>query len=131
MSPVSEIDQLLAGISDRLAHQADTLLDLREAVAYAPHPGRCVSCYFKLLESSPATAHPHLTSLRRWLETRIEIAATGDRGDLLEVLPLDLNEVADLEACCRRTIDLFFEDRSYLDSQQIGLRFRFRAETAA
>jgi hypothetical protein len=131
MSPVSEIDELLAGISERLAHQVDTLLDLREAVAQALHPGRCVSCYFKLLESSPAAAQPHLTPLRRWLETRIEIAATGDRGNLLEVLPLDLNEIADLETCCRRTIDLFFEDRSYVDSPQIGLRFRFRKATAA
>lgn len=131
MSPISEIDQILAGIAKPLVHEADTLLDLREAAAHSPHPGRCVSCYFKLLASVPHGTSPNLTSLRHWLESRIEIAATGEQGDLLEVLPLDLAETEDLESCCRRAMDLFLEDRSYAHTNEIGLCFRFRPEEAA
>ncbi len=131
MSPITEIDHLLVEIASPLAREADTLLDLRDAAASPhAHPGRCVSCYFKLLAAAPAHLAPRLTPLRRWLENRIEIAATDDHQALLEVLPLHLDNAADLESCCQRVMDLFFEDRSYRETREIGLSFRFRPTPA-
>ncbi len=129
MSPICEIDHLLGDIAAPLAREADTLLDLREAATSASHPGRCVSCYFKLLAASPQQVSPRLTPLREWLESRIEITATGDEGLLLETLPLHL-DAPDLESCCRRVMDAIFEDRSYVHARTIGLQFRFRPAVA-
>ncbi|WP_221030727.1 hypothetical protein [Actomonas aquatica] len=129
MSPITEIDHLLIEIASPLAREADTILDLRAAASADPHPGRCVSCYFKLLAAAPADLTPRFTPLRRWLEARIEITATDDqRQTLLEVLPLQLDD-ADLESCCRRAMNHIFEDRAYPQSSEIGLRFRFRSAT--
>jgi|SRR5690606_19444572 len=130
MSPINEIDQVLVEIASPLAREADTLLDLRSAASEAPHPGRCVSCYFKLLAAASDETASRLTPLRRWLEARIEIAATADSGDLLETLPLNLADTLDLESCCRRTMAQMFEDRSYEHVARLALQFRFRPTTA-
>lgn len=131
MSPNSDIDHLLAEIAAPLVREADTLLDLRAAASQSPHPGRCISCYFKLAAALPENAVTRLTPLRRWLEERIEIAATCEQGNLLETLPVDLEDTDDLESFCRRAMDLFLEDRSYEKTGEIGLCFRFREAVAA
>ncbi|MCF3649298.1 hypothetical protein [Synoicihabitans lomoniglobus] len=132
MSHIIEIDQLLIEIASPLSKEADTILDLRAAASAQPHPGRCVMCYFKLLAAAPSVAVPRLTSLRRWLEARIEIAATRDSGDVLETMPLDLSTATDLESCCQRTINTILEDRDYrAGAPAVALQFRFRPATAA
>ena len=133
MSPISNIDQLLAPIAQPLCAQADTLLDLRDAATEHPHPGRCVSCYFRLLENAPDRATAKLTPLRRWLEQHVEIVAVDSQccGRELEVFPLELGTFENLEDCCRQSISTVLNDRDFTAAENIAMRFRFRAAKAA
>jgi len=133
MSPRSHFDQLLAPIAHPLRAQADTLLDLREAATDNPHPGRCISCYFRLLEQAPDQATPKLTPLRRWLEGHVEIVAVdGQQQDReLEVFPLELDGAKNLEACCQGTIRTVLHDRAFTETHRIAMQFRFRDPAVA
>lgn len=133
MSPDFKFDQLLAPIAQPLRAQADTLLDLRDAATEHPHPGRCISCYFRLLENASDQATPKLTPLRRWLEEHVEIVAVDGKQQNreLEVFPLDLNGADNLEACCQGTIRTVLHDRAFTDTHQIAMQFRFRDSVAA
>jgi len=132
MSPNFTFDQLLAPIVQPLRAQADTLLDLRDAATAHPHPGRCISCYFSLLESAPDQATPKLTPLRRWLEQHVEIVAVDRQSQNreLEVFPLQLDGADNLEACCQGTIRTVLHDRAFTDTPQIAMQFRFRESVA-
>ncbi len=133
MSPISNFDQLLAPIAQPLRAQADTLLDLRDAATEHPHPGRCISCYFRLLENAPEKATAQLTPLRRWLEEHVEIVALDGQHDdrELEVFPLELGGADNLEACCRGTIRTVLHDRAFTATDRIAMQFRFRNSVAA
>lgn len=123
---------LLSPIAKPLAREADTLLDLHEALEIQPHPGRCIRCYFQLLAAASNQVEPRLTPLRRWLEQHIEIAACAEgSAEALEHFPLDLGTSHTLEECCQRSMATVILDRTYAGSPNLALEFRFRAQRAA
>lgn len=132
MSHNRSIDHLLSPIAGPFRREADTILDLRDSLAQSPHPGRCVSCYFKLLAAGPDQVDPHLTPLRQWLEQHVEIVARDNTstGEELETFSLDLTRADSLEDCCQDSIRTVLHDRNFVSTHKISLEFRFRPMAA-
>lgn len=128
----SNIDEALTPLAQKMSHHANDILDLREAAISRDDPGRCLSCYFKLLSYSQNTSHDTITPLRKWLEQHLEVVAIDHDDGLkeLERMPLHLN--ADrMESYCQQVITSFREDRSYQHLADIELSLQFRRETVA
>ncbi|MEM9227004.1 MAG: hypothetical protein AAGA45_03465 [Verrucomicrobiota bacterium] len=122
--------QVLVPLSQSFSRQADALLDLRDAAIKRHHPGRCVSCYFKLFSRADARGTIHLESLRSWLESNLIIEARDDRNEVLETLPVCLDDEQDLEAYCTRMSHEVLTNRVYC-SDKIELRFTFKEDAVA
>ncbi|MFQ3270304.1 MAG: hypothetical protein ACI9A1_000618 [Lentimonas sp.] len=124
----SDFDKVLFPIARELSHCADEILDLREAALQRNDPGRCLSCYFKILGGSRHTT-AHLTNpLRQWLEQHLEVVACGPSLSELERLPIQLPPEASvgIEAFCRQIMTAFREDRTYQNLPLIELSFQFK-----
>jgi hypothetical protein len=124
----SDFDKVLFPIARELSHCADEILDLREAALRRNDPGRCLSCYFKILVGSSQAAAHITTPLRMWLEQHLEVVACAPSRSELERLPIQLPPVqADgIEGFCRQIMSNFREDRTYQDLPKIELSFRFK-----
>ena len=128
MDATQSFQPVLEKLAAPLAKQADTLLDLREAVLSRGAPGRCVTCYFKLLAAEGARKDPPLlTPLRQWLEAHIEIVAQDDDAQELERSPLEIGEGESLDDFVRRLINRYFEDR-LCTAERVRLNFAYRGE---
>ncbi len=124
-----EIDPLLAPLVSPLRNAADAILDFRDCALRGEEAGRCVSCFFRVASAARAEARlAELCPLRQWLQSRIEVAAWNDEGDLLETLPANFED-EDLPSCCDRVMQEMLENRAYTTSC-IRLGFRYRAEVA-
>lgn len=121
---------VLSQLSQPFSRQADTLLDLRDCVNRQVRPGRCITCYFDLQEAAAEARMAQLCPLRHWLEAHIEIVARDTESKALEILPVNLENAADLEAFCRGVMAEFSENRAY-EASQIQLEFRYRAPALA
>lgn len=131
MDTVESFQPVLAELAEPLAKQADTLLDLREAVLGRRAPGKCVTCYFKLLAIRSARGgSPRLTPLRRWIERHIEVVAQDDKARELERAPLAIGEGENLESFARRLMNQYFEDRGHLGGK-VHLNFAYRRDLTA
>ncbi|NBB79759.1 MAG: hypothetical protein GVY36_09980 [Verrucomicrobia bacterium] len=130
-SVTNEIDTVLSPIAREMSHRADAILDLREAAARRSDPGRCISCYFKLLAGTRADIKPIATPLRQWLEAHLEVVARDPNLQELERIPIRL-ETDGIEAYCQQVMEEFRYDRGYQDIPTIELSFQFKeqAETA-
>ncbi len=113
---------MLNTVAPTTSEGADFLLDLRELLLSRGHAGKCVRCFFGLLGDlrQPGALKP----LRHWLERHLEVEVSAD-GREIDVLPVRLDEAADLESFCHRAIDTVRFDRSFRD-QRIALRFRYK-----
>ena len=120
-----EIDQILLPITQELSHRADDILDLREAATRQNNPGRCISCYFKLLAYSRPEAKPATTPLRQWLEQHLEVVAHDPEQQVLERLPVKLG-TDDMEDYCQGIINKMRYDRGYQSLLSIDLSFAFK-----
>jgi hypothetical protein len=129
----SNFDKVLFPIARELSHCADEILDLREAALQRNDPGRCLSCYFKILGSSQQTTAHFTSPLRQWLEQHLEVVACGPSQSELERLPIQLPpEHSDgIEAFCRQIMTAFREDRSYQNLPEIELSFQFKQDSSA
>ncbi len=126
MNAKQSFQPVLEKLAAPLSKQADTLLDLREAVFARRAPGTCVSCYFQLLATEGAQRNPPLlTPLRQWLEAHIEIVAQDDDARELDRCPLAIGEEASLEDFARRLINCYFEDR-VCKTDRVQLNFVYR-----
>ncbi len=123
-------NDILGPLSRSFYRQADELLDLREAALTKAHPGRCVSCYFKLFSSADGMSVAKLDALRRWLERNLIIEARDDSDQVLEKMPVCLDEEGDLEDYCRRLSMEVLNNRVY-PAERIELRFNFKDATLA
>lgn len=121
---------VLSQLAQPFSRQADTLLDLRDCVTRQVRPGRCITCYFDLQAAAAEARVAQLCPLRQWLETHIEIVARDGESQALEILPVSLENAADLEAFCRGVMAEFGDNRAY-GASQIQLEFRYRAEALA
>lgn len=117
-----ELQKMLNTVAPTTSEGADFLLDLRELLLSRGHAGKCVRCFFGLLGDlrQPGALKP----LRHWLERHLEVEVSAD-GREIDVLPVRLDEAADLESFCHRAIDTVRFDRSFRD-QRIALRFRYK-----
>jgi hypothetical protein len=120
-----DIDAALVPITRELQHWADEILDLREAAVRRLDPGRCISCYFKLLAGSRPGDKPVTTPLRLWLEQHLEVVARDSGQRELERLPVHL-ETEDIEAYCQQVMADFRYDRDYAHLPTIELAFQFK-----
>jgi hypothetical protein len=127
---VDEIDAVLSPIAREMRHRADAILDLREAAARRNDPGRCISCYFKLLAGARPDIKPAATPLRRWLEAHLEVVARDPNLRELERIPIHL-ETDGMETYCQQIMDQFRYDRGYQDLPSIELSFQFKEAAAA
>lgn len=116
---------MLSPLAEPFRRQADALLDLRECALRGAHPGRCVACYFRLLEAAPPRTFDRLCPLCRWLENHIEVVVCDGECRLLESFPLRLADAADLRDYCHAVMAEMRENRVY-DSEHINLEFRYR-----
>ena len=124
------IQSLLEPLCGAFAKEADALLDIRECLLLKERPGRCVDCYFRLLERAHGEEGRELSGLRRCLESHVEVVAQDEEKRLLERLPLRL-EREDLQTYCERMMEAFVKDRTY-PAKRIELCFQFKgAESAA
>lgn len=121
---MAPVEQLLSPLASGSPERADLLLDFLAAVKAGRHPGRCVRCYFDLLDTPERNAQPAMHELRAWLEANIEVVARDEKDVELERIPLQLRG-EDLQEYCYEVIDGVLKDRAY-PSNQIGLEFRFR-----
>jgi hypothetical protein len=126
----NNIDEALIPIARKMSHYADDILDLREAAVVGADPGRCLSCYFKLLSYSQNTGQDIVTPLRTWLEQHLEVVATDNDLKELERMPLKLDAVR-MESYCRQVMSLFRADRCYQDVEYIELSLQFRDKSGS
>lgn len=119
-----EIDTVLSPLAREMSHRADEILDLREAALRRENPGRCVSCYFKLLagEGNRCVTTP----LRLWLEQHMEVVACDPAQGELERLPLQL-DTEDIMGYCQQVMQDIRHDRSYAGHSAIELTFQFKS----
>ena len=123
-------NDILGPLSRSFYRQADELLDLREAALSKQHPGRCVSCYFKLFSSAEGPAVTKLEALRRWLESNLIIEARDNQDQVLEKMPVCLDEEEDLEGYCTRLSMEVLNNRVY-PTERVELRFNFKENSLA
>lgn len=121
--------EVLMPLSAVFQRQADALLDLREYAPSKQHPGKCVSCYFKLFRAARGDSVTRLAALRKWLECNLVVVARDEQDRLLEQMPVHLDD-EDLESFCQRMAQAILHDRSY-SSERIELQFAFRADPLA
>lgn len=126
---INEIDTVLSPIAREMSHRADAILDLREAAAQRNDPGRCISCYFKLLAGARPDIKPVATPLRQWLEAHLEVVARAPNLQELERIPIRL-ETDGIEAYCQQIMEEFRYDRVYQDLPMIELSFQFKELSA-
>lgn len=122
-------NDVLVSLSAAFCRQADAILDLREYAPRKQHPGRCVSCYFKLFSAARADSVQRLAALRKWLEHNLIVVARDEQERLLEQMPLHLDD-ADLESFCQRMAQKVLHDRAY-PGKRIELQFAFRSAPLA
>lgn len=123
------LHEVLVPLSDAFYKQADAILDLREHALSKQNPGRCVSCYFKLFNAARGDKVRRLNALRKWLETNLVVVAKDDQDQLLESIPLFLDD-ADLESFCQRMLQEVIHNRVY-NSKRIELHFAFKSDGLA
>ena len=123
----NRFDDLLSTANPSTSEGADFLLDLRELLLSRGHAGKCVHCFFGLLGDlgKPGALAP----LRHWLEQNLEVAVTID-DEVVEVLPVSLDQSKSLEEFCHRAMDTVRYDRSY-DAKRIEMEFRYRDSAPA
>ncbi len=124
------IKSVLEPLCGAFAKEADAILDIRECLLLMERPGRCVDCYFRLLERAQGEDGRELSGLRQCLESHMEVVAQDEEKRLLERLPLRL-EREDLQTYCEQMMEAFVKDRRYA-AKRIELCFQFKVvETAA
>ena len=123
-----EIDSILSPIAQELSYRADDILDLREAAARRNDPGRCLSCYFRILAGVRPESMALATPLREWLEQHLEVVAQGPELEELERIPIHLDpaDTEDIEDFCQQMIHQFRYDRTYQGLRSIELSFQFK-----
>jgi hypothetical protein len=130
MVSCSALDSVLADLARSSGRHTDLLLDFRCWAVRRQRAGACVKAYFDLFEEAPTGAARGLSSLRRWLESRLEIAVLESRSQsCLEVFRLELAGEDSLEAFCHKAMDRLRADRCHC-SPEVTLTFRFRENLA-
>lgn len=119
-----DIDKILKPLAANLAHEADSVLDLRDLLVSQGHPGKCVKCFFRIFEAAGREGAARLAPLRHWLEQNVLIAVRAG-GRELETLPFTPQDHESLEDFCMRAIRVIRLDRGY-SQQQLDLAFRYK-----
>lgn len=127
---LNTIDELISPVAKLIPFCADAVLDLREALLSKQHPGKCVSCFFRIL--APACRIQRTNSvepLKNWLEENLEIVVMDQSIIELERLSVNLLE-NDLETFCQKVMEQIHFDRNYA-SRQISLHFAYKESKVA
>lgn len=114
--------EVLGPLCERFKDEADTILDLYAMTQEPGHPGRCVTCFYRLLGRAGQHEAGALVPLREWIEDHIEIAIrTGpeEAGSL----PVKL-EAPGLEDFCDEVIRYVRSDPS-IAAPEVELGFAY------
>jgi hypothetical protein len=122
------VEKVLEPLCSVFSSEADALLDIRDCLLRKEAPGRCVDCYYRLMERADAGNQKELGRLRECLESEVEVVAQDERKQLLERVPLRL-ETGDLQSYCEWMMQAFVQDRSY-EAERIELCFQFKDRLA-
>jgi len=91
-------EEVIRPLCQPFQRQADKVLDLYAMTQSGIHPGKCVRCFYRLLQEAQPEQQRSLDPLRSWIEENIEVSIFA--GDLpAGRFPVRLDS-ADLEAFC-------------------------------
>ncbi len=94
---------MLAPLCQPFAKQADWILELYSMTHEPPQqPGKCLRCFYALLESASPEKAPSLEPLKQWIE-RHTVIGVRKGNELCATLPVQLEE-GSLDAFCNRAI---------------------------
>lgn len=95
---------VLAPLCQPFAKQADWILELYAMTCEPPRqPGKCLRCFYALLESASPEKAPSLEPLKQWIESHTVIGVRA--GDQLRgTLPVQLQETS-LDAFCSSAME--------------------------
>lgn len=105
-------NEVLTPLCEPFSTQADWLLDLHE-LTQKPNrkAGKCLKCFYALLEGADSTKKPALEPLKKWIEQNVEITIkTNDT--VADSMPVQLVE-SDFDGFCQFTIDRLINDRVF------------------
>ena len=122
-------DSILSPLCKPFSKQADWLLELYEMTQRPNHSaGRCLKCFYALLESADSRKAPALEPLKSWIEDNVELELKeGDQTKCPRPVRL---ESKDFESFCTETIESVRRDES-IQGEIVQMHLRFKASEAA
>lgn len=121
--------EILNPLCKPFSRQADWILDLYEMTQQPSyHPGKCLNCFYALLESASDEKHTALAPLRKWIEENTVIKVRA--GDTITgIFPVHLNE-PDLSSFCEQAIQTVRE-KNNLSSSHLILELHYKSHVKA
>ena len=123
-------ETVITPLCEPFANQADWILELYEMTRRTDrHPGKCLSCFYALLESASEEKSFALAPLKRWIEDNTIIGVrTGNQ--VYTTLPVKLDQPS-LNEFCHHAMHQVREDRINPTNQTITLELHFKANAKA
>jgi hypothetical protein len=121
---------VLAPLCQPFAKQADWILELYAMTHEAPkHPGKCLRCFYALMEAASGEKAHSLMPLKQWIERNTVIGVrAGD--EICTVLPVELEE-STLSDFCSSTIAKVRDKHLVTQDGTVVLEVMFRQNEAA
>lgn len=67
-------EDIIRPLCQPFKRHADNVLDLYAMTQNAIHPGKCVQCFYRLLQAAQPEQTQSLAPLRSWIEENIEVS---------------------------------------------------------
>lgn len=117
--------EVLKPLCRPFASKADWILDLHEMTqGKTRYPGKCLRCFYALLQGAGPEKQRYLDPLKRWIEENLVI--TVQKGDALsETLPVRLRE-PDLESFCQKAMYQIREAEEATSDAVVTLEIAFK-----
>jgi hypothetical protein len=121
---------VLAPLCQPFAKQADWILELYAMTHEAPkHPGKCLRCFYALMEAASGEKARSLMPLKQWIERNTVIGVRAG-GEICTVLPVELEEPT-LGDFCSSAIAKVRENQLVKREGTVVLEVWFRQSEAA
>lgn len=116
------LTRTLAQVCHQCPHLSDEVIDLHLGVQRRCTPGRCAKALFRVVSEAGKSLPTDIWGGLRKIQEELVVEAYGADGLMIERLAFVPLEDEDLEAYCRRMMDLFVWDRKPVDGP---LRLQF------
>ncbi len=121
-------NEVLTPLCRPFASQADWLLELWELTKRPNQKaGKCLRCYYTLLEAADSAKQPKLAPLKQWIEENMEIAVHAKNWQAS--MPVEL-DVPTFESFCEQTIRRI-RGNTQLHHPHIHLELQYKTNTQA